>query len=59
MDDHMSECLWEFDIDVTKRGSFTVMAKSLAEAKAKVSEMDGDEIEHFVSNWYNYEVEVL
>lgn len=58
MDENVQQDLWEFDIDVTRKGSFTIMAKSLEEAKARIAEMDDDEIVHFVSNWHSCEAEV-
>jgi hypothetical protein len=58
MDENIQQDVWEYTVDVVHRGAFTIMAKSLEEAEAKVAEMDDDEIVHFVSNWHSCEAEV-
>lgn len=49
--------LWEFDVDITKKGTFTVMAKSLEEAESMVNDMDEDELES-KARWFSCEGEV-
>jgi hypothetical protein len=49
--------LWEYDVDVTKKGTFTVMAKSLEEAEAMVNDMGEDALESR-ARWFSCEGEV-
>ena len=49
--------LWEFDVDVIKKGTFTMMAKSLEEAEAVVNDMSEDELES-KARWFSCEGEV-
>jgi len=51
------QTLWEYDVDVTKKGTFTVMAKSLEEAEAMVNGMSEDELESR-ARWFSCEGEV-
>lgn len=51
------QTLWEYDIDVTKKGTFVVMAKSLEEAEAMVNGMSEDELESR-ARWFSCEGEV-
>jgi phosphoribosylformylglycinamidine (FGAM) synthase PurS component len=55
---HYSEELWEFDVDVVRRGMFSVMAKSREEAEAIVNSMDEDDLENLVIRWFSCEGEV-
>jgi hypothetical protein len=58
MDENIRQDLWEYDIDVTKKGTFSVMARSLEEAEAMVNDMDEDELESHVTRWFSCEGEV-
>jgi hypothetical protein len=49
--------LWEYDVDVIKKGTFTMMAKSLEEAEAVVNDMSEDELES-KARWFSCEGEV-
>lgn len=51
------QSLWEFDVDVIKKGTFTMMAKSLEEAEAVVNDMSEDELES-KARWFSCEGEV-
>ena len=51
------QSLWEYDIDVIKKGTFTVMARSLEEAEAMVNGMDENELESR-ARWFLCEGEV-
>jgi hypothetical protein len=49
--------LWEYDVDVIKKGTFTMMAKSLEEAEAMVNGMSEDELES-KARWFSCKGEV-
>jgi hypothetical protein len=49
--------LWEYDVDVTKKGTFSIMARSLEEAEAMVNGMSEDELESR-ARWFSCEGEV-
>jgi hypothetical protein len=49
--------LWEYDVDVTKKGTFSIMARSLEEAEAVVNDMEEDELESR-ARWFSCEGEV-
>ena len=51
------QTLWEYDIDVTKKGTFSIMARSLEEAEAMVNGMSEDELESR-ARWFSCEGEV-
>ena len=51
------QSLWEYDVDVIKKGTFTMMAKSLEEAEAVVNDMSEDELES-KARWFSCEGEV-
>ena len=51
------QTLWEYDIDVIKKGTFTIMAGSLEEAEVMVNGMDEDELES-KARWFSCEGEV-
>jgi hypothetical protein len=37
---------YEYTVEVTKKGSFTIVASSLEEARQKVADMDDYELDH-------------
>jgi hypothetical protein len=49
--------LWEYDVDVIKKGTFSIMARSLEEAEAVVNDMDKNELESR-ARWFSCEGEV-
>lgn len=51
------QTLWEYDVDVTKKGTFSIMARSLEEAEAVVNNMGQDELESR-ARWFSCEGEV-
>jgi hypothetical protein len=51
------QSLWEYDVDVVRRGTFSIMAKSLEEAETVVNNMDEDELES-KARWFSCEGEV-
>jgi hypothetical protein len=57
MDDHMSQDLWQYDVDICRKGFLTVFARSHREAEAQVSDMTEDEILK-QATWTDVEAEV-
>lgn len=51
-----SQDLWAYDVSITRQGTFTIYAKSLAEAKAMVNDMDEEELDKRVVQWLDTEV---
>jgi hypothetical protein len=58
MDENIQQDVWEYTVDVVRRGTFSVMAKSLEEAEKLVAEMSEDELESRVTRWFSCEGEV-
>ena len=58
VEEHMDSDLWEFDVNVVRTGSFTVLAHDLSEAQVMVSEMSEAEIDS-KARWDEAEVESI
>lgn len=54
----ISQDVWEYDIDVTMKGSFSVLARSAEEAHRMIEEMDPDELKARVVRWCDAEADV-
>jgi hypothetical protein len=53
----MSQDLWQYDVDICRKGYLTIYARSQQEAEAQVSDMTEDEILK-QTTWTDVETEV-